>query len=307
MIARCSAIIGGRAVEADITFEDIDPSTGTKLADVDRCGPKEIEQAVSAAATAYENVWGNLTPAERSSRLVSLAELISEHEEELAELESRDVGKPLSQARNDVRVAARYFEYYGHIVEALYGDTIPTASNVLAYTLREPFGVTGHIVPWNYPLQITARTVAPALAAGNCVVVKSAEEAPLTPFRLAQLALDADVPPGVFNVVPGFGPEAGHALSAAGGVGHISFTGSPWSARWSHKLRQRITPRWFSNWAESPHISCLLMRTSSDVQKRWCAPFCRMLVKLASPGLDSLWIPVSMRRWSAVSRRDLPR
>jgi aldehyde dehydrogenase (NAD+) len=255
MIARCSAIIGGKEVTADTTFEDIDPSTGMRLADVDRCGQKEIDQAVSTAATAYENVWGDLTPAERSSRLVTLAGLISEHGEELAEMESRDVGKPLSQARNDVRVAARYFEYYGHIVEALYGHTIPTAPNVFAYTLREPFGVTGHIVPWNYPLQITARTVAPALAAGNCVVVKSAEEAPLTPFRLAQLAMDADFPPGVLNVVPGLGPEAGQALSESSGVGHISFTGSPQVGTLvSQTAAEHHTPVVLELGGKSPHI-----------------------------------------------------
>lgn len=132
----------------------------------------------------------------------------------LAELESRDTGKPLRQASTDAEVAARYFEFYADTVEALYGDTVPVAGDLIVYTLREPHGVTAHIMPWNYPLQIEARTVAPALAAGNCCVLKPAEEAPLTTLRLGELVLEADFPPGALNVVPGYGEEAGAALAA---------------------------------------------------------------------------------------------
>jgi aldehyde dehydrogenase (NAD+)/betaine-aldehyde dehydrogenase len=151
---------------------------------------------------------------------------VSSRRDDLAAMESRDTGKPMTQAYADVDVAARYFEFYAGAVEALYGDTMTTSPDHFSYTLRQPFGVTGHIVPWNYPLQISARTVAPALAAGNCSVLKPAEEAPLGPILLARLAREAGIPDGVLNVVPGYGTDAGAALAAHPGIAHLSFTGS---------------------------------------------------------------------------------
>jgi aldehyde dehydrogenase (NAD+)/betaine-aldehyde dehydrogenase len=145
----------------------------------------------------------------------------------LAETECLDTGKPLRQAQADITVAARYFEFYARASEAVYGETIPISGELLAYTLREPHGVTGHIIPWNYPAQITARTLAPALVMGNACVLKPAEDAPLTPLRIAELAHKAGLPPGVLNVVPGLGEQAGAALAGHPGLGHISFTGSP--------------------------------------------------------------------------------
>lgn len=141
-------------------------------------------------------------------------------------MESLDSGKPLRQAQADIESSAQYFEFYAGAADKLYGHTIPLGSRYLDYTVREPIGVTGHITPWNYPLAVATRGIAPALAAGNTVVHKPAEQTPLTALRLGELALEAGVPPGVLNVVPGFGPEAGAALAKHPGINHLTFTGS---------------------------------------------------------------------------------
>jgi aldehyde dehydrogenase (NAD+) len=219
-------LIGGEEVRGLPTFADLDPSNGRELAQVARGGAAEIDAAVAAARDAFERTWRGTKPADRARILRRIAELIMRDREQLADLESRDTGKPLKQARSDADVAARYFEFYGSAIETLYGDTIPIGSDLFVYTLREPYGVTAHIIPWNYPMQIGARTVAPALAAGNCCVLKPAEEAPLTAVQLGRIALEAGLPPGALNVVPGFGEEAGAALAAHPGIDHLSFTGS---------------------------------------------------------------------------------
>ncbi|MFY9585969.1 MAG: aldehyde dehydrogenase family protein [Actinomycetota bacterium] len=220
------ALIAGKDVETENTFQTYDPSSGDVLAEVARCGPREVDQAVTAARNAFENGWPHMPAAERGRILKRVAELIRRDADELALLESQDTGKPLKQAKADVTVAARYFEFYGGTIDAFYGETIPVSDQIFAYTLHEPLGVTGHIVPWNYPIQISARTIAPALATGNCCVLKPAEEATLTAVRLGALCLEADLPAGVFNVVPGLGEEAGAALSSHAGIDHLSFTGS---------------------------------------------------------------------------------
>lgn len=220
------AIIGGERVDGGRTFEDVDPSTGQPCATVARGGEAEINQAVEAAREAHESTWRRTTPAERARVLHAIAGLLRRDREELARLESMDTGKPLTQARADATVAARYFEFYANTIESFYGDTIPALEDTFVYTLREPHGVTGHIVPWNYPIQISSRSAAPALATGNCCVLKPAEEAPLTSIRLAELALEAGLPPGGLNVVPGYGEEAGGPLAAHPGIDHLAFTGS---------------------------------------------------------------------------------
>lgn len=220
-----AALIDGKDVETDDAIDVLDPSTGLGFAQVAAGGAKEVEAAVAAARAAFPH-WSRTTPAVRGRLLRGLAGLITTRRDELAVLESKDTGKPLTQAYADVDVAARYFEFYAGAAETLYGDTMVTSPDHFAYTLRQPFGVTGHIVPWNYPLQISARTVAPAIAAGNCSVLKPAEEAPLGPLLLARLALEAGLPPGVLNVVPGYGNRAGAALAGSPGIAHLSFTGS---------------------------------------------------------------------------------
>lgn len=220
------AIIDGERVALDRTIEVLDPSTGEVCATIPRGGAGEIDAAVAAARRAFEREWRATTPAQRGALLRALSSLITEHGDELARLESLDTGKPVSQARVDVQVAARYFAFYASVVEGLEGSTVGAATDAHVYTRREPFGVTAHIIPWNYPIQVTGRTAAPSLAAGNCCVVKPAEEASLTPLRVGELALEAGFPPGVLNIVSGLGEEAGAALSAHPGISYLSFTGS---------------------------------------------------------------------------------
>ncbi len=218
---RMSALINGEDVTTKEYFATEDPSTGSPLAEVARGRQAEVDAAVTAARAAFDGAWSRTPAAERGRTLRRVAELIRRDREDLALTESRDTGKPLRQARADVDVAARYFEFYGGVIDAFYGETIPVSDEITAYTFHEPFGVTAHIVPWNYPIQISARTVAPALAVGNCCVLKPAEEAPLTALRLGRLCLEAGLPPGALNVVPGYGEEAGAPLAAHPGVDHV--------------------------------------------------------------------------------------
>ena len=205
----------------------VDPSDGEAFAEIARGGADDVDRAVASARGAYESHWGRTPAFERGRLLRRLGERVEACGEELAALESRDTGKPLKQARVDAAVAARYFEFYAGAADKLHGDTLPFLDGYQVVTLREPFGVTGHIIPWNYPLQMGARTMAAALAAGNALVLKPAEEACLTVLRLAELALAAGLPADVVNIVTGYGEEAGAALAAHGDVDHVSFTGSP--------------------------------------------------------------------------------
>ncbi len=205
----------------------IDPSTGDTFATIARGSAHDIDQAVAAARHAYQGAWGAFTAAERGRVLMKLAYTLQDHAEELAQLESRDCGKPLKQARADAAAIVRYFEFYAGAADKLLGHTIPYQNGYTVLTLREPHGVTGHIVPWNYPLQIFGRSVGGALAAGNACVVKPAEDACLSLLRVAELAAEAGLPPGALNIVTGYGHEAGDVLVKHPGIDHISFTGSP--------------------------------------------------------------------------------
>jgi acyl-CoA reductase-like NAD-dependent aldehyde dehydrogenase len=169
---------------------------------------------------------GGMLPAERGRIMIRIAQALRDRLEELATLESRDNGKPLRQARTDVQVAARYFEFFAGVADKIMGNTIPLGPGFLDFTVREPIGVSAHIVPWNYPIQIGARGVAPALAAGCAVVLKPSSEAPMTALRLGEIALTCGLPPGVLNVVPGTGSEAGTALASHPGINQLTFTGS---------------------------------------------------------------------------------
>ena len=203
-----------------------DPSTGKEIGRIARGSAEDIDNAVTAAQEALAGEWGALAAAERGRILMRLSWLISQKVEELAEIEATDVGKPLAQARNDAIALARYMEFYGGAADKLMGETIPFQNGFTVYTLREPHGVTGHIVPWNYPMQIIGRSVGAALAMGNACVLKPAEEACLSALAFADLARQAGLPDGALNVVPGLGEDAGAALTAHRGVQHLSFTGS---------------------------------------------------------------------------------
>jgi len=224
------AFIDGRPVGASSgrTFERVSPIDGRVIAEVARCEAADVDAAVASARAAFERgAWRGTDPKERKRVLLRFAELIRADTEHLALLETLDVGKPILNSINvDVAFAADCIAYYAEFADKLYDEVAPTAANELALVRREPLGVIGAIVPWNYPLIISAWKLGPALLAGNCVVLKPAEQSPLTAIRLGQLALEAGLPPGVLNVVTGFGEEAGKPLALHADVDMISFTGS---------------------------------------------------------------------------------
>ena len=224
-ITQTTSFIGGRHVPSLLTYANIDPATGGQLGDIARAGADEVDRAVHAAAKAQKE-WKRSSPEQRSRLLIATAAVITANRDDLARIESEDTGKPLTQAYADVDVCARYFEFYGHTIESYYGHAIPMAEDMHVYTRREPFGVTGHIVAWNYPLQLIGRAAATSLATGNCAVAKPADETPRSTVRLAELIHSVGFPAGAFNVVTGLGAEAGAALSAHPGVAHLGFVGS---------------------------------------------------------------------------------
>jgi len=209
------------------TIPVVSPSTGEQIGEISRGGAAEVDAAVQAARRAFEGHWGRVPAVERGRMLMRLSALILQHQEELAQIEARDTGKPMKQARNDIAACARYFEFYGGAADKLHGETIPFLDGYQVLIVREPRGVTGHIIPWNYPAQMFGRTLGPALAAGNAAVLKPAEEACLSCIRLAELAAQAGIPAGAVNLVTGLGEEAGAALAAHPGIDFLSFTGSP--------------------------------------------------------------------------------
>jgi acyl-CoA reductase-like NAD-dependent aldehyde dehydrogenase len=227
-LLRDRLLIGGNWVDAaaDERFETVDPATEQVIASVPRGRAADVAAAVAAAEAARHGPWSALTPFQRGQLLFRLADLIDARSDELAELERRDVGKPVSEALGNVRGVANCFRYNAGAAEKIEGATIPLGPDFVDYTVMEPLGVTAHIVPWNYPLGMAARSRAPALAAGCTAVLKPAEQSPLTALALGQLCLDAGLPPGVVNVVTGFGEEAGEPLVRHPLVRGVTFTGS---------------------------------------------------------------------------------
>ncbi len=221
-------LIGGRWVSSSageiLAVED--PSTGSVLGELVSGTAEDVDAAVGAARTALDAEWGQLAAADRGRVLSRIGQAVLQQTEELAELEACDVGKPLKQARADVLALARYLEFYGGAADKVHGETIPFMRGYTVYTLREPHGVTGHVIPWNYPMQIIGRSVVAALAMGNAAVLKPAEQASMTALAFAQIALDAGLPAGALNVVTGRGDIAGAALARHPGINHLSFTGS---------------------------------------------------------------------------------
>ncbi|KVE39510.1 aldehyde dehydrogenase family protein [Burkholderia sp. TSV86] len=213
------------------TITVVDPSDGEPFARIARGTAADVDAAVHAARAAFDGPWGAASAAERGRMLYRLSMLVAACRDELALIESRDTGKPLSQARADADALARYFEFYAGAADKLHGSTLPYRAGYTVLTLREPHGVTGHIVPWNYPMQILGRSVGAALAAGNACVVKPSEDACLSILRVATLAAEAGLPAGALNVVTGYGFDAGAALARHPGVNHLSFTGSPDTGR----------------------------------------------------------------------------
>lgn len=202
------------------------PSTGESIGYIAAGESTDVDLAVAAARNAVAGPWGALTAVERGRLLTSIGRSVADQVDMLASIEALDVGKPLAQARADALALARYLEFYGGSADKFHGQTIPYMNDYTVYTLREPHGVTGHIIPWNYPMQIIGRSIVAALATGNATVLKPAEEACLTALEFARIATEAGLPAGALNVVPGKGEDAGAALAAHPGINHISFTGS---------------------------------------------------------------------------------
>ncbi|OHV75726.1 aldehyde dehydrogenase [Ensifer sp. LCM 4579] len=224
------AVIDGRLVHAGTgeTFETINPATEKTLVAVASCGSLDVDMAVRAARKSFDSgVWSRAGVSNRKEILLKLAELVRRHSEQLAVLESLDTGKPITDCQNEIgNEVPKFFQWYGELLDKSYGKVAPTERDILALVIEEPIGVVGLVLPWNFPLLITAWKVAPALAAGCSIVLKPAEQSPLTAIRLAELALQAGLPAGVFNVVPGIGEVAGRALGVHPDVDAVSFTGS---------------------------------------------------------------------------------
>jgi betaine-aldehyde dehydrogenase len=222
-------IIGGEQVDAadGQTFEVVNPATGAVIARAPLGGPEDVNRAVAAAQKAFDDPkgWAAWSAAKRGRTLAKYAALVKQNMEELAQLESANVGKPIKNARGEAFAVSLVFDYYAGAANKLFGETIPVSAPGLDFTLREPIGVCGLIVPWNFPMNMASWKLGPALAAGNTTILKPASYTPLTALRLGELALEAGIPAGVVNVVTGPGGSAGAALAAHPGVGKVAFTG----------------------------------------------------------------------------------
>jgi aldehyde dehydrogenase (NAD+)/betaine-aldehyde dehydrogenase len=248
------SVIEGGPVETAVSVPVYDPSTGEVFAHTPDCGPEEVGRAVDAAARAAVG-WRRRPVAVRAAVLRRIGIGLLEAIDRLGELEARQTGKPLRQARRDIEISARYFDFYASAIETFGGATVPLDDDTLIYTRWEPHGVTAHITPWNYPLSILSRSVAPSLAMGNGCVLKPAEEAPLTAALLVDIADAAGLPTGLLNVVTGYGETAGAALTAHPGIGHISFTGSVEVGRVIGRVAaERIVPVTMELGGKSPNI-----------------------------------------------------
>ncbi|MCW2313150.1 aldehyde dehydrogenase [Rhodoferax antarcticus] len=254
------ALINGQRVNAvnEQTFDCLSPVDGRLLTTVARCAQADVDAAVAAARSAFEDKrWCGMAPAARKRVMIQFADQLLAHADELALMETLDMGKPIKYSRAvDVKSAANCIRWYGEAVDKIYDQIAPTASTALALITREPMGVVGVIVPWNYPMIMAAWKIAPALAAGNSVVLKPSEKSPLTALRLAELALEAGIPPGVFNVVPGFGPEAGSPLALHMDVDCIAFTGSTRVGKQIHVMagQSNLKRAWTELGGKSPNI-----------------------------------------------------
>ncbi|MEI8029127.1 MAG: aldehyde dehydrogenase [Comamonadaceae bacterium] len=254
------AFVNGQRTDAlsGQTFDCISPVDGRLLTQVARCAQADVDAAVQAARNAFEDRrWSGFAPAARKRVMIKFADQLLAHADELAMMETLDMGKPIKYSRAvDVNSAANCIRWYGEAVDKVYDEIAPTASTALALITREPMGVVGVIVPWNYPMIMAAWKIAPALAAGNSVVLKPSEKSPLTALRLAELAIEAGIPPGVFNVIPGFGPEAGSPLALHMDVDCIAFTGSTRVGKQIHIMagQSNLKRAWTELGGKSPNI-----------------------------------------------------
>jgi aldehyde dehydrogenase (NAD+) len=250
-------LIGGEWIDADSgrTFETVNPATEELIANVPRASAIDVDRAVSVARETFETTWRKVQPRDRARLLFEVARALRERVEEFAQLETLDQGKPLPDGRKGVLSAARYFEFYAGAADKIYGETIPLGPGYVDFTVREPRGVTAHIVPWNFPIDLAARSVAPALAAGNTCVVKPAEQTPLTALKLGELLEELGLPAGAYNVVTGFGDEAGAPLCEHPDVDSVTFTGSVETGRRVMRAcAEHITPVVLELGGKSPNV-----------------------------------------------------
>lgn len=247
--------INGEWIEGEEKITVYNPSTGKPLVTIANATNEQIDDAVRIANEAFESEkWRSIKPFERGQILVELAQYIRQNAEHFAQLESLDVGKPLQQARGDIEAAARYFEFYGGAADKVMGDTIPIEDGILNAVVLEPIGVTVHIVPWNYPIQITSRSVAAAIATGNAVIVKSAEDTPLTTHELVKW-LNERLPKGIIQHVTGLGKDVGAYLSSHPSIHQITFTGSvPTGIAVMQAAAKNIVPVTLELGGKSPNI-----------------------------------------------------
>src|SRR5881397_501390 len=253
-----SLFIGGKWVEpvSGGSAEILDPSTNRPIAQIASGAKEDVDAAVEAARRAFENPeWRGLDPSKRGRLLFQLGQAVRDKFDELARVESQNVGKPIREAKGDVAYVYKLFEYYAGLADKIQGDTIPVPGQRLDYTVREPVGVTGHIAPWNYPLVLACRGIAPALAAGNTVVLKPASLTPLSALKLAELTATVGFPPGVFNIVTGPGSSAGAALAGHPDVDSMTFTGSTETGKQIMQLASRnVTPVTLELGGKNPQI-----------------------------------------------------
>ena len=253
------ALIDGQWVDGEAEPMDaINPADGTSLGRVSACSETDIDRAVQSARRAFNTgIWSGLPRAERKKRLLKLSALILEHGDELALIETLNMGKPISDTlAYDIPEVARTYAWYAETIDKQYDEIAPTDANSLATITREPLGVVAAVVPWNYPLLMATWKVAPALAAGNSVILKPAEQSPLTAIKLGELALEAGIPPGVLNIVPGTGPVAGQALGMHMDVDCLSFTGSTATGKrfMQYSGQSNLKQIWLECGGKSPHI-----------------------------------------------------
>ncbi|MEQ6354030.1 aldehyde dehydrogenase family protein [Lysinibacillus sp. M3] len=250
-------LINGEWIHGDMEalLDVMNPSTGEVIAQITNANKIHVDEAVRAARVTFESEeWRQIKAYERGQLLIELARYIRLHAEEWSLLECRDVGKPLTQARADIEAAARYFEFYGGAADKVMGDTIPIEDGILNAVVLEPVGITVHIVPWNYPIQITARSVAAAIATGNAVIVKSAEDTPLTTHAITEWFANK-VPKGIFQHITGLGRDVGPYLTSHPDINHITFTGSvPTGIEVMKSAAENVVPVTLELGGKSPNI-----------------------------------------------------
>lgn len=315
---RDRAFIDGKTVAARSgrTFASVNPATGEVLAEVASCGEEDIDLAVVAARRSFNaGVWSRTSPAHRKEVLLRLAQLLRENLHELALLESLDMGKLVRDAATvDVPGSAAIFQWYGEAIDKIYGEVAPTGEGDLVLVRREPLGVVGAVVPWNFPLDMATWKCAPALAAGNSVVLKPAEQSPLSALRLAELAMEAGLPAGVLNVVPGLGETAGQALGRHMDVDCLAFTGSTAVGKMflQYSGQSNMKQVWLETGGKSPNLvfaDCSDLDAAADMaafgiffnQGEVCSANSRLLVQR---GIKDALVDRLVRRAAAMQPGD---